>query len=562
MLLKKWKLPAFLILTILNLYSIFANVTNLNPMYAEGAFYWCFTITCYVGLWGFFKVFAKLGSPVFEKQPGSQPFVLKMPEFSLNAIPKNIKTIIAVPWIIFVIVVFISSVLFNWKAYRDQLGEEQVKSFSSEIQTVDLSQIPVVDQALATKLADKKLGERPSLGSQVVLGTPVIQRVNEKLVWVVPLYHSGLFKWLSNMDGTPGYVVVSASNVNDVEYVEKHKIKFHPGSYLMYDLRRQVRFLDGALLTGITDYSFELDDAGVPYWVVTTYKNLRGFSLPEATGTIVVNASTGESHRYSLAQTPSWVDRVQPVDFIVQQITNKGEYVHGFLNFSDRDKYGPSQGQAIVYNNGRCYLFTGLTSVGTDESAIGFVMIDMVTKESRLYQMNGATEYAAQNSAKGKVQHLGYYASFPLIINVDGQPTYFMSLKDKEGLIKQYAFVSVVNYSTVGVGETMQLAMRDYEQGLKNSGSTLVTDNTKKGERTVVEGNVFRIASEYNGSETVYMIILEDKRSVIFTLPSNASSQLALTKEGDRVSIVYNNDGKNSPVIAATSFENLALKQG
>lgn len=96
-----------------------------------------------------------------------------------------------------------SSVFFHWKAYRDQLGEPIVKKFSSEIQVVDTNQIPVVDRALAIKLADKKLGEKPSLGSQVYIGEPVIQMVNDKLVWVVPLHHSGVFKWLTNMSGTP-----------------------------------------------------------------------------------------------------------------------------------------------------------------------------------------------------------------------------------------------------------------------------------------------------------------------------------------------------------------------
>jgi hypothetical protein len=139
---------------------------------------------------------------------------------------------------------------------------------------------------------------------------------------------------------------------------------------------------------------------------------------------VAINASTGQSTRYRLGETPEWIDRVQPEAFIVKQINNQGEYVHGFLNFLDKDKFRSSPGHAIVYNFGRCFLFTGLTSVGSDESSIGFMMIDMVTKQPLLYQLNGATETAAQSSAQGKVQHLGYYASFPLIINAEATPTY------------------------------------------------------------------------------------------------------------------------------------------
>ena len=158
--------------------------------------------------------------------------------------------------------------------------------------------------------------------------------------------------------------------------MEGSKIKYHPGSYLLFDVARKVRFGPG-LLTGITDYSFELDDNGQPYWVVSTYHNLRGFSLPEADGIILLNATTGQMERYTMENIPEWVDRVQPEDFVIEQITNRGNYVHGIFNFANKDKYRPSDGHNIVYNNGECYLFTGLTSVGADDSAIGFIMVDM-----------------------------------------------------------------------------------------------------------------------------------------------------------------------------------------
>lgn len=179
---------------------------------------------------------------------------------------------------------------------------------------------------------------------------------------------------------------------------------------------------------------------------------------------LTVNATTGETTQYTIDTLPEWVDRVQPESFVMDQIQNQGTYVHGIFNFSNQDKFRPSQGDIIIYNGARCYLFTGLTSVGSDESAIGFILVDMVTKESNIYQMSGATETAAQSSAEGKVQQFGYRASFPMIINLDGQATYFMTLKDNAGLIKQYAFVSVSNYTNVGTGETIDSALRNYRQ--------------------------------------------------------------------------------------------------
>ena len=410
---------------------------------------------------------------------------------------------------------------------------------------------PIVDNDLAYKSAEKKLGEKPSLGSQVVLGEPTIQTVNDKLVWVVPLQHSGFFKWLTNMAGTPGYIVVSATNSQDVEYVDDYNIKYQPNAYIFSDLTFHTIYT-AALFTGVTDYSFELDDTGRPHWVITTFRYTRGFALPEATGVIVMDAETGKSNRYALEDVPAWVDRVQPEDFILTQINNKGKYVHGIFNWADKDKYQTSEGDIIVYDEGRCYLFTGITSVGSDESAIGFVMVDMVTKEPIMYQMAGATEYAAQRSAEGKVQQYGYYASFPLIINFEGTPTYFMTLKDIDGLIKQYAYVSVKDFLVVGVGESMQDAKLNYEKALRqNPGSADVTDTDSLAE---IAGTVYRINQEIVAGETVYRFILSERTDIVFEAQGSVSEMLSLTEVGDSVKISYRDTA--SPIKEVKAFEN------
>ena len=545
---KTFKIIANILVAVVAFLYFAINNVNLNPFYFEGAFFWCLVITAYIALWTAFK----FGSFLPKFTPNESGKVDVTPG---KPIPKTIKILLVAPWAFLLVMMIFSSPLISWPAYRDQLGESEVKTFSSDMQAMDMSQIPIVDKYLALKLADKKLGEKPSLGSQVLLGRPTIQKVNGKLIWAVPLHHSGFFKWITNLDGAAGYITVSATNINDVHYVDNYKIKYHPGSYFFHDLERYLRFT-GAAFTGITDYSFELDDNGQPYWVVSTYQNKRGFNLPEATGVITVNASTGEHHQYDMDNIPDWVDRVQPENFILNQIHNQGEYVHGIFNFSDKDKFKPSQGAAIVYNNDRCYLFTGLTSVGQDESAIGFMMIDMVTKEPILYQMNGATEYSAQKSAEGKVQHLEYSASFPIILNVDGNATYFMPLKDREGLIKQYAFVSVENYSSVGVGETIKNALRDYQKVLKNDGFTSNEFTNSENEEKLT-AKVLRIASEFNGTETVYKLILEDHKGKIFVISALVNDELTLTQPGDTVEIHYYNSPDNT--VFAHYFDNKSL---
>ncbi len=540
-----------MVITLLVLLYVFVEAPTLSPLYLDGAIFWAMLITIYVGLNALMKI-GEFSFDAEKTQPGQVPFSFS----ARQKFPKLSAVIIAVPWILIVVVTILCSVFFQWKAYRDQLGEPEIKKFDNEVQAIDVAQIPIVDENLALQLAQKKLGERPALGSQVALYSATIQMVDGELVWVVPLYHSGFFKWLTNLSGTPGYIVVSATNTNDVRYVEGYKIKYHPGSYLLFDITRKVRFGPG-LMTGITDYSFELDDEGQPYWAISTYKNSRGFSLPEADGIILLNATTGQMDRYGMDEVPEWVDRVQPEDFVLTQIANRGNYVHGIFNFANKDKYRPSEGHNIVYNNGRCYLFTGLTSVGSDDSAIGFIMVDMVTKEPIMYEMSGATEEAAQRSAEGRVQDLKYRATFPIILNIDSQPTYFMTLKDNIGLIKQYAFVSVTNYSTVGTGESVSAAMRDYENKLRSDGVTTI--GKLGGVVEQLEGTILRISGEYSGGNTVYKFLLSEKPDILFIAESTAGAELALTQPNDKIQVEYSLSSDGTAEV--TSFDNLLFTQ-
>lgn len=512
---------------VVGLYIFFA-APNLNPLFSDGAMFWLVLITICMVI------------PFFTK--------FKLDEASADAttargllsklLPKRWLVItLVVLWGAFLIVNIICTPLFFWRVYRDQLPEPAVTEFTSTVAPIDTKQIPIVDKELAATLADKKLGEKPSLGSQVRLGEPTMQNVNGELVWAIPLQHSGFFKWLANLDGAAGYIKVSATNLKDIEYVETYKIKIQPDCYFMHDLTRKARFA-GGFFTGITDYSFELDDQGKPYWVVTTYKNDCGFTLPDANGVIIIDAETGASSMYKMDEIPEWVDRVQPEDFIINQINNKGEYIKGIFNFSNSEKYKTSQGDNIVYNNGKCYLFTGITSVGADESATGFYMVDMVTKEPVLYRMSGATEFSAMRSAQGEVQDLGYTATNPIILNVYDEPTYFMTLKDAERLIKKYAFVSVKDYSVVGVGDTMSEAKADYAKSMNDISDKPIFGEDSGEVMLSAVGTVDRINFTIEGDSTVYYFTLDGNKS-IFKVDSSVSPKLPITRQGDSVNIKY-----------------------
>lgn len=461
--------------------------------------------------------------------------------------------LILAPVVIFVVSNILSTPLFTWGILKNQIGKIEERNFEKDFEKFNVGEALVIDETLALRLAEKKLGEKPELVSQVKVTTPTIQLYNNKLVWVVPLEHSGLFKWISNMEGTPGYIIVSATDQKDVTFVDNHKIKYQKEAYLHQDLKRKAQYRD--LLSGLIDYSFELNEQGVPHWVITTYSNKFLFNIPEATGAVVVNAETGKTEKYSINNLPKWIDRIQPEEFIISQINNNGKYINGILNFSQKNMYKTSPEASIIYNNGRCYLFTGITSVSNDDGAIAFYLTDMINKKTYKYMMSGATENAAAMSAEGKVQNLGYKASSPILVNVDASPTYFMTLRDKEGLIKQYAFVNVEDYTTVGNGESKEEALNNYRKNMRNTPNVnveVLNENIKK-----IEGTIKRIASENINNNLVYKFILNEIDNKVFEVNSKKSEYLALTMVGDKVKIEYIDNDKG--IIPVEKYENLSI---
>ena len=456
-----------------------------------------------------------------------------------------------------------SSPILHAKAYRNLIGEVKTSKFEKDVSPVSLSEIRLVDEDMAMKLGDKKLGEDPALGSVAKLGTFNIQSVKGKLYWVAPLVHRDIIKWITSLDGTSGYVMVSASNPQDVRLVQNIdnnpiKIVYQPEAYFLQDLHRHM-YLKGIVNIGMTDFSFEIDDEGHPYWVTTLYEHKIGYSGADAVGVATVNASTGETKRYSIKDAPKWIDRIQPENFVVDQINDWGLYVKGFLNsvISEEGVLVPTQGTSLVYgNDGKAYWYTGITSAGGDESTIGFMLVDTRTKEAKLYKQPGATETAAMTSAEGKVQEKNYQATFPVMYNILGKPTYVMSLKDKAGLVKMVAFVSVEDYSVLGLGETKEDALRSYREALSSKGNSIKIENDETQQTT--EGTVTRINQEVENGNTFYYLTIDSDTSKIFRVTSKTSSELPLTQVGDKVKLSYQKGEKG--LVDITEFDNLNIQ--
>jgi hypothetical protein len=318
---------------------------------------------------------------------------------------------------------------------------------------------------------------------------------------------------------------------------------------------------------GLGDYTFEVDEEGNPFWTVTVYNHRVGVAGSDAFGLAVVHAGSGEITYYPMVQTdtgwsdeyiPEWIDRVQPAEYVLSQLNWWGNYVRGFWNtmFGKRDMLMVTDGYNIIYgNDNRNYFYTGMSSIGSDEGTVGFVLTDTRTKKTHLYRMSGATEYAAMQSAQGKVQNFRYVATFPILVNLQGIPTYFMTLKDSAGLVKMFAFVSVKDFSLAGVGESIKSARDNYQMQLANSRIGILPDGSTI--ETSLTGTVSRIGVDIKEARTYYYLTLAEYKDKIFVATISLSNSLPVTKPGDQVSISYLDTDERD--VSLNSLKNISL---
>jgi hypothetical protein len=508
----------------------------------------------------FFKMFG-----IEIKQPDDQVIDISIKR---SVSSQKVKTILGIGGFLivlglinlFVLPFFTSTPLFYSHTYRDLLGPVTESSFTTDVAPISLSQIRIVDNETAHKLAEKKIGEVPALGSEIQLGELVLQKVRDKLYYVAPLEHRGFFQWLMNHQlGSKGYVMVSATNPQDVRLVQTVDgqdvhIKVQTQGFL-FDLLPRYLYFHGIMNVGMTDFSFEIDDDYHPYWVVTLYKNKVGYQGADAVGIATVNAQTGEIQTYPLDQAPAWIDRLQPEVTIYRQIVHWGEYINGYWNalLTKTGTLKPAgNGLNLIYgDDNNVYWYTGITSSGKDESTVGFILVNSRTKEAKWYKVSGATEEGAKKSAEGQVQEKGYRSAEPILYNIYGVPTYIAPLKDKEGLLKAISFVSVENYNLVGVGADVESALRTYRQTLASQGNQFVPGSEQKDVK--LTGKIVRFTSAVKGGESYFYFMIEgDPRVFVSTV--QVSPRLPLTQIGDKVDIGFLDS--QEPIVTVREFQN------
>eukprot|EP00825_Cyclidium_porcatum_P051374 TRINITY_DN9429_c0_g1_i1.p1 TRINITY_DN9429_c0_g1~~TRINITY_DN9429_c0_g1_i1.p1 ORF type:complete len:568 (-),score=32.81 TRINITY_DN9429_c0_g1_i1:334-2037(-) len=527
-----------------------------------------FTIICLLIIIGLYYFNLPVFSFKFASLYISIMFALLL--LARNFLPKNLKKVmVGLAFLSFAsMIVFsiLSQPLFRSADYRNLLGQVKETEFQKLISPINLDQIPIVDPAFALSLAEKKLGDDFALGSRVILGNPTRQMINGHLYFAIPLLHSGFFKWLTNREqGTPGFIIVSATNPQDIQFIRDVNGKpvhliYQPNSFWDQNLKRII-YMSGIRNLGIGDFTFELDDQFHPWWTVTIYDHKIGLMGSDAIGTAIVNPETGNVTYYDVKDTPGWVDRIQPSQFVMWQLDFWGNYIHGFWNtmFGKRDMLMTTEGYNVIYGtDNKCYFYTGMTSVGADEGAVGFMLVNTRNKETHFYKISGATETAAMSSAEGKVQNFKYSSTFPILLNVSQIPTFFMTLKDTAGLVKMYAMVSVKDFSLVGVGESVEQARDAYINALSMQRNTNVS--LSGNDKISIQSTVTRIGSDIKNGRSFYYVIVASQPNIVFIVNTDLSDFLPVTNIGDPVQLEFLS--ATDQTVNLLSFTNLKLQKG
>ena len=454
-------------------------------------------------------------------------------------VSKIFLIIAAIPVAVLVLGGIFSSTFFNAQKYAAVI-EVQQSDFSEDMPEADVvTNISLMDTASASILGNRELGALSDVVSQYNVSLDYNQ-INYKGTpkKVANLEYVDFFRWLNNSaNGVPGYVMVDPVG-NDADYVKFEKPMIYVDSaYLGEDLMRKLRFSYPTKI--FSSVNFEIDEAGNPYYIVSCMKPHVGlFGAMDVNEVIIFNPCDGTSELFAVADAPSWIDNVYDGDLASQKYNWFGTLSRGFWNsvIGKRDCKMTTQGYGYVVRGDDVWYYTGVTSVTSDESNIGFILTNARTGEYKYYPIIGAEEYSAMGAAQGEVQEKGYVASFPSLINVEGQATYIMVLKDENGLVKLYALVNVENYSIVATGDSQAAAKKAYIEELYKRGviteEELPAPDTKTADVTV---KTVRLATV--GGETVVYITAED--GIVYRGSLASDETLILVTEGMSLTVSY-----------------------
>ncbi|MBE6597011.1 MAG: hypothetical protein E7641_04995 [Ruminococcaceae bacterium] len=503
----------------------------INPR-SEG-FWGALFVLCVI--WGAaYAFFSAVNAPMVMNKKKSKGF------FSENGM-KWVIVAAVIPIAVMLIGSAISSTFFHAEAYSNIIEVKEAVFEEDMPETDTVTNIALMDSESATIIGNRTLGALSDVVSQFEAGYSYSQiNYGGAPVKVTNLEYVDFFKWINNRgSGIPGYIKVDPVN-SGAEYIKfREPMKYVESAYFGDDLMRKLRFLYPTKI--FDEVTFELDENGDPYYIVSCMNpRISLFGAMDVNEVIIFDPVDGTSEIYGVSETPSWVDNVFTGTLASQKYDWYGMLKNGFWNsvIGNKDCKVTTDDFGYIILGDDVWYFTGVTSISSDESNIGFIISNARTGEYKFYPVIGAEEYSAMSAAEGEVQEKGYVASFPSLINVSGEATYIMVLKDSGGIVKLCALVNVENYSIVATGANQTEAKEEYLKLLKRNGvveeipETPTTEETKKVSITVTEVREMTL----DGTTVLY---ITDENGVMYKQKISADESIVLIRVGDKIDVVY-----------------------
>lgn len=448
----------------------------------------------------------------------------------------------------------LSSPIVNAKKYQKLLTVKEGE-FTKDIEELSFDQIPLLDRDSAAILGNRKMGSMVDMVSQFEVDELYSQiNYQNQPVRVSPLKYANLIKWLTNMkDGIPAYIKIDMATQNTELIKLKEGMKYTTSDHLNRNIYRHLRFKYPTYI--FNDLSFEIDDNGVPYWICPVKKFNIGLFGGTTIGRVVLcNAVTGETTDYKVEDAPEWIDRAYSADLLVELYDYYGSLKHGYFNsiLGQKDCLKTTTGYNYLAIDDDVWVYTGVTSVSGDQSNVGFVLMNQRTMETKFYGVEGATEDSAMSSAEGQVQNLKYVATFPLLLNISGEPTYFIALKDDAGLVKKYAMVNVQKYQIVAIGDTVSACEEAYTKLMYDNGIKEVEKDTREIE--AMKAKITKIAQGVIEGNSHYYIMMEGSDD-IFDVSVVDFIDIIKYDVGDEVTIEYKKGDESNIVLSLNGKE-------
>lgn len=454
----------------------------------------------------------------------------------------------------------LSSPIINAKKYQKLLTVEN-GDFQTDIKELSFDQIPLLDRDSATLLGNRKMGSMVDMVSQFEVDELYSQiNYQDKPVRVSPLRYANVIKWFTNRsEGIPAYIRIDMTNQSTELVMLDEGMKYSTSEYFNRNIHRHLRFRYPTYIFG--ELSFEIDDDGVPYWVAPVKKFNIGLFGGETVGRVVLcNAITGETVDYAIDDVPEWIDHAYDADLLIQLYDYYGTLKHGFFNsvLSQKDCLKTTDGYNYLAINDDVWVYTGVTSVNEDQSNVGFVLMNQRTMETKFYEVEGATENSAMSSAEGQVQNLHYKATFPLLLNISGEPTYFIALKDDAGLVKKYAMVNVQKYQVVAIGDTVSKCEENYMELMQENGIE-TDDSTVTKETKTITGAITKIAQGVVEGDSHFYVMVDGSDEIfdvsvvdfIDIIKYDVGQEVTMEyREGEKTNVVLSLNGEEKHPIA------------